>query len=172
MTPEVKADIIRRYQAGEKAIVIQNVHKISAGALYYLLHKCGVELRGPTKPTKQTSGSTKPTKQTSALQEAATRVIKQPIPKDVEPLRQLIEQAGIEVQRFCTEYAAACAECKEGYLSDAYMELWYDFITELPQLINRLVEKVGPDSGITLGLIALRGIIESIEALDPDKGSS
>lgn len=154
-SPEVIADVLRRYQAGEKTIVIQAVHNLTAGSLYHLLHRSGVELRG--KPAE--------TQSRQAVLKAATRV-KQRMPKDlVEPVRRLIEQAGIEVQQFCTNYQDASRQIDP---LDAYMEMWYDLITELPQLINRLLEKVGQDSGITLGLVALRGILESIDALNPE----
>ena len=43
--PEVEADVVRRYQAGEKASVIQTVHGLSPGSLYRILHKHKVELR-------------------------------------------------------------------------------------------------------------------------------
>ncbi len=173
MTPEIEADILRRYHAGNKVVVIGMEHSLSPGSLYHILHKHKVNLRRPAPeqaPAAQPAAETAPEAEApaddfEAVLEAATKV-KQEIPKELmAPVSRLLEQAQVELQGFLTKYREAQREMNT---EDAYCESWSEFTLGISSVITRLIERCD-DSGITLGLVALRCIMESIDSLNPER---
>ena len=156
VTPEIEADVVKRYQAGEKIVPIRLSHDLGAGTIYRILRSHQVALRREEQKLQE-----------KAQMPTLSKYIK------AQPVRRLLGLVHDEVAGFRKAFEEAVAEYRrsspdmteESCREEAWLECHIDYQDALVDRLAIWIETIGEEAGgIILGLEAVKAVLMSIKA--------